>query len=263
MGFTMKNRFLLIVLLITALSTFQINAQSAANTELALSLKSNTQAQSGVSFDGKSSVIVEFNTAQKSNLLNLADNNAMSAVKSARSLFEFSISSKAKQSISDSFDYYPGVVMSADTEMLEELRANPTVSGIYPNAVHYATLAESKKLVHKNFKRSKVDGSGWAVVVLDTGVDSSHSFLNDGGRRKVVSEACYSGGDISILEYRDFAQTTLEDPPRLIQDYIAVVTMGAIMARTWLELPRVVVLIQVVSRVVILLPCKFLLVYET
>jgi len=121
----------------------------------------------------------------------------MSAVRNARVSFELSISDAAKQSIYDSFDYYPAVVMSVDGETLDELRSNPSVKGIYENSIHFASLAESTEIVHTNYQRSRVDGTDWSVVILDTGVDKSHSFFNEGGRNKIVSEACYSGGGIS------------------------------------------------------------------
>lgn len=87
------------------------------------------------------------------------------------------------------FEFIPFLAAEADAPTLERLRGDPVISSIQPDELVPPTLAESVPLVGAPAAwTSGFTGSGWAVAILDTGVDKNHSFLSG----KVVSEACYS-----------------------------------------------------------------------
>jgi len=141
-----------------------------AQEESPLSVSPNQSATSGAF---NRSMIVEFNTLLNSSsaLLKLDGQGTQETVRNAQALFKTSLSAKAQQSVSDWFKYYPGAVMSVDQETLQELRSNPAVKSIYENRIHYPTLVESHRIVNPGFAGLPVDGKGWSVVILDTGVD--------------------------------------------------------------------------------------------
>jgi subtilisin len=87
------------------------------------------------------------------------------------------------------FTYIPFVAMEVNETQLQLLTASPDVRSIESDAVYAPTLAESTPLIGATRAwTTGYAGSGWAVAVLDTGVDSAHPFLAG----KVISEACYS-----------------------------------------------------------------------
>src|SRR5439155_3419955 len=64
---------------------------------------------------------------------------------------------------------------------------------IFKDEMLRPTLAESVPLIHADqIHAAGFTGKGWTVAILDTGVDKTHPFLDEG---KVVSEACYSTTD--------------------------------------------------------------------
>jgi subtilisin family serine protease len=92
------------------------------------------------------------------------------------------------------FKYVPQFSASVNKKALEALMADETLI-VQKNRINYPSLLESVPRVFKNHATSKYNGNNeWAVAVLDSGVDKYHSFLATGSTRKVVSEACYSGG---------------------------------------------------------------------
>jgi subtilisin family serine protease len=92
-----------------------------------------------------------------------------------------------------SFQHLPYVAMTVDEAALEALIGHPAVARIFKDEMHAPSLAESVPLIHADPAHTAgLTGQGWTVAILDTGVDKTHLFLDEG---KVVSEACYSTTD--------------------------------------------------------------------
>ena len=87
------------------------------------------------------------------------------------------------------FEYMPYLAAEVDTAALEIMRQDLQIVSIQEDEAVAPSLAESVSVVSAPAAwAAGFTGSGWAVAVLDTGVDKSHSFLSG----KVTSEACYS-----------------------------------------------------------------------
>ena len=93
------------------------------------------------------------------------------------------------------FKYVPYMAMTVDEAALAELINNPAVVHIFKDEMIPLALAQSVPLINADdVWAAGFTGTGWAVAILDTGVDKTHFFLDQG---KVVSEACYSTTDSS------------------------------------------------------------------
>jgi len=87
------------------------------------------------------------------------------------------------------FGNIPFVGLATDANGMARLRASGLVRVIEEDRLARRSLLESAPLVNAPAAWAASDtGAGWAVAVLDTGVDKVHPFLTG----KVVSEACYS-----------------------------------------------------------------------
>ena len=95
------------------------------------------------------------------------------------------------------FDHIPFMAFAVDAVGLGALRNAPQAASMEEAAPKPPALLESTGVVSAPpIWTAGGTGSGWAVAVLDTGVDKNHNFLAG----KVVSEACYSQtvGDTSV-----------------------------------------------------------------
>ena len=93
------------------------------------------------------------------------------------------------------FDFIPYVAMEVDAACLEYLALDPRVKTIEEDILFRPLLAESATIVGAPASWDRgFSGDGQTVAILDTGVDKAHPFLEG----KVVSEACYSSGKVSL-----------------------------------------------------------------
>src|SRR6266540_2402103 len=90
------------------------------------------------------------------------------------------------------FDSLPFVALEVDSAGLSQLQASGLdVSRIIADTPLHPLLLQSGPLVQApDAWAAGFDGTGWAVAIIDSGVESSHPFLAG----KVVSEACYVTG---------------------------------------------------------------------
>ncbi|MBF0342903.1 MAG: S8 family serine peptidase [Nitrospirae bacterium] len=87
------------------------------------------------------------------------------------------------------YQFIPYIAMTVDKAALDALLAIPEVEKIEEDHLSsYRMNWNMTKIGAPNAWSMCYDGSGYAIAVLDTGVDSSHPFLTEA----VVSEACYS-----------------------------------------------------------------------
>jgi hypothetical protein len=107
------------------------------------------------------------------------------------------------------FDVTPGFAINVDAAELEALAADPQVKTINIDQIRKPLLLQSVPLIGQPAAYANgATGAGWAVAVLDTGVQSNHEFLNG----KVVAEACFSnanggGGGVSLCPNGQNSQT--------------------------------------------------------
>jgi hypothetical protein len=101
------------------------------------------------------------------------------------------IRSLAGKDVSNIKNYHivPYLALTVNENALQALAKNPMVSGIHEDVPVPPTMAQSAVIIGAETASGLgFNGNGWAVAVLDTGVDKNHNFLSG----KVVSEACYS-----------------------------------------------------------------------
>jgi CSLREA domain-containing protein len=94
--------------------------------------------------------------------------------------------------VNRTYSYLPMVAVSVDAEGLEALEADPNVVSVYPDIPSAPTLAQSIPWINADSVHGAgYSGSGYAVAVIDTGVDATEPMTAG----KVVSEACFALGN--------------------------------------------------------------------
>lgn len=91
-----------------------------------------------------------------------------------------------------------------DEKTLRELARDPDVESITEDAVGEPTLAQSIPIVGADdawASPHNVRGTNKVIVVIDSGVDKTHSFLKDSSNNaRVIGEACFSVNAVSSEE---------------------------------------------------------------
>ena len=89
------------------------------------------------------------------------------------------------------FRHIPFMVLEAGAPALKRLAALPMVVSLEEDRAERPIMSSSNAVIGSaDAWAAGYEGTGWAVAVLDTGVDKTHPFFAT--RSKVVSEACYS-----------------------------------------------------------------------
>ena len=95
------------------------------------------------------------------------------------------------------FETIPYMALDIDQDNLQALIESENVAGIWENKPMPLSLDVSVPQIHADKSREAgFDGSGWAIAVLDSGVQSDHVFLQD----KVIKEACFSSNVMGVDE---------------------------------------------------------------
>ncbi|MBI9045471.1 MAG: BspA family leucine-rich repeat surface protein [Anaerolineaceae bacterium] len=98
---------------------------------------------------------------------------------------------KAKEN-ARGFETVPFMALDVDLEALQALIESEEIVNIQEDILMKPALSGSVPLIGADDTRNAgYDGSGWSVAILDTGVDTSHSFF--AGR--IAEEACYSSNN--------------------------------------------------------------------
>jgi hypothetical protein len=147
-----------------------LSAKARANGQVPVILRLN------VSFQAESSRSASGVIAQRN------------AIADARRAVVQSLAGKGATNIKE-YQYVPYLAATVNPATLQALAKNPKVLEIGEDVPVPPTLAESTSVVGADIAwQSSYDGSGWAVAVLDSGIEKDHNFLSG----KVISEACYS-----------------------------------------------------------------------
>ena len=90
-----------------------------------------------------------------------------------------------------SYSTIPYLVLEIDSNGLDRLRAQPLVTGVAEDRLHYVLTASANLVVHApEAWAAGYDGDGFIVAILDDSVDFTHPALTG----KAIAEACFSNG---------------------------------------------------------------------
>ncbi len=112
------------------------------------------------------------------------------------------------------YDLIPFVALRVNAAAWQRLKATAMVASIEEDALVPNTLESSVPIGGApNVWAEGVEGTGWAVAVLDSGVQWDHEFLGGAAHSRVISEACFSnanggGRGVSLCPDGSNIQTT-------------------------------------------------------
>jgi len=143
--------------------------------------------------EGQIDIIVGLDTAfvPEGKLSAAARSSQQAAIQSVQtqaldSLRALNVTEKAR------FQTIPFMALRVDAQALEALASDPRVTSIEEDRIAKPLMDSSNPVIGSPIAwAGNMDGTGQAVAVLDTGVDTSHPWFTTGGSR-IVAEACYS-----------------------------------------------------------------------
>lgn len=182
---TQRVRRFLFLLALLGLASFSSGTAQVARTTTTLDrLAALADVQGGVR------VIVELDTPFVPEPL-LATPQAVTAQRSAIDSAQSSVLSRVAVAGGSvrRLESVPMMALDVDRQSLATLASSPGVRSIQQDTLDRPTLAQSTAQVGATTAWTNgATGTGWAIAVLDTGVDKAHPFLEG----KVLSEACFS-----------------------------------------------------------------------
>ncbi len=117
------------------------------------------------------------------------------AINTAQEMLLDSLSSFST-TLNASYKYIPYVALTVDEAGLEALLDSPLVTSVHEDGLDAPLLDSSVPIIGAaDVWAAGYDGSGWAVAVLDTGIQWNHEFFGGISSSRVITEACYSMGE--------------------------------------------------------------------
>jgi hypothetical protein len=96
------------------------------------------------------------------------------------------------------YDVFPVIAMEVDAATLAYLQSAPEVRSVREDILLSPSDLESGATLHAQVPLSLgYDGNGWAVAIIDSGVQTNHPFLVG----KVIAEACFSTTDAGLSSF--------------------------------------------------------------
>ena len=135
------------------------------------------------------------------------------AIKAAQDAVIAQLPNNAGVRVNARFKTIPYLGLTVNRRALQALLNAPSVRSLEEDSLSRPAMNSSNGVIGAPVAWSEgFDGSGWAVAVLDSGVDLDHAWFNTGGD-KIVAEACYSsdnGSDVLSLCPPDGNDTVTE-----------------------------------------------------
>lgn len=111
------------------------------------------------------------------------------SIAQAQARLEADVLATSDSTVTRRFATLPMMALEVDANALARLKASTAVNRISEDLSLPLNLLQSTALIESTSTWARgLGGAGWAVAVLDTGVDATHPFL----AAKVVAEACFS-----------------------------------------------------------------------
>jgi subtilisin family serine protease len=132
--------------------------------------------------------------APEGDLRRLADvDRQRQAIRQARTALAAELAGR-KAAVYATYTAIPAVALTADAEALAAVLGSAAVSNLQEDVALRPALDSSTPIIGAPAAwAAGYDGTGQAVVILDTGIDGSHPFFQDDkGNSRIVAEACFS-----------------------------------------------------------------------
>lgn len=103
-----------------------------------------------------------------------------------------------KYKVARTYDALPFVSVKLSRAALDALESSGKAASLQADDPVPPTDAESGPLTeYTETNNLSLNGYGWNVAILDTGVDKTHPFLRNSGVTKIASEACYTAAGVA------------------------------------------------------------------